>query len=430
MKTTLILFTIVFFAASCTNRKKVITSYTDYAEYLSPAMLASNNSKEEEFKFWTDRLSKNKKDETSLLKLAGLFADRFKTSGLVQDIIWSDSLYTAVLENAPEGNVDIYHSLATNAITQHKFRLASTYAEQALALKEKKAASLLIIADVALELGDYAKATRTLKQFTNKHAFAYLIREAKVKDHEGKLDTAILLMERAYERIKGNKTLAQWTLSNLADMYGHAGKIHKAYQTYLTVLENNPNDDYALKGIAWVALSNDHNTADSKTIMNTLASQKRMPEAYLLLAEIAAVEGNENEKIKNLKKFIAIASQPSYKTMYHKYLAILYAEEFQNSEACLTIAREEIRNRPTPQSYDLLAWGYYHEKNFKKALEVAMEKVEHQTFEPETYYHLGMIYLAAGDRIQARHYLEEALTSEFELGPSIGEKVKKTLNTL
>jgi tetratricopeptide (TPR) repeat protein len=430
MKTTLILFTIVFFAASCTNRKKVITSYTDYAEFLSPAMLASNNSKEEEFKFWTDRLSKNKKDETSLLKLAGLFADRFKTSGIVQDIIWSDSLYTAVLKNTPEGNVDIYHSLATNAITQHKFRLASTYAEQALALKDKKAASLLIIADVALELGDYAKATRTLKQFTNKHAFAYLIREAKVKDHEGKLDTAILLMERAYERIKGNKTLAQWTLSNLADMYGHAGRIDKAYQTYLTVLKNNPNDDYALKGIAWVALSNDHNTTDSKTIMTTLASQKRMPEAYLMLAEIAEVEGNEIEKMRNLRKFKDLVSLPAYKTMYHKYLAILSAEEFQNPEACLAIAKVEIENRPTPQSYDLLAWGYYNQKNFEKALEVAVDKVEHQTFEPEAYYHLGMIYLATGNKVQARYYLEEALSSEFELGPSICEKIKETVSTL
>ena len=48
-----------------------------------------------------------------------------------------------------------------------------------------------------------------------------------------------------------------------------------------TVLKNNPDDDYALKGIAWIAFSNDNNTIDSKNIMNTLASRKRMPEAYL-----------------------------------------------------------------------------------------------------------------------------------------------------
>jgi len=429
MKTTPILFVIILIT-SCTQPQKEISSFADYERYLRPAQSVSNDPKEEEFRFWTERLSTNHNDATALLKIAGLFAERFKLTGQIQDIVMSDSLYTAVLRFTPEDNVSIYHCLAANAVAQHKFRLAGTYAKKALEQNDKKAASLLIMTDVALELGDYAKARRTLNQFSNKNAFAYLIREAKLKDHEGKLDTAILLMEKAFDRIKGNKALAQWTLSNLADMYGHAGEIDKGYEAYLNVLTNNPQDDYALRGIAWIAISNDRNTVDSKAIINTLVARKRMPEAYLLLAEIAEVEGNETEKIKNLKKFMAMASLPSYKTMYHKYLAILYAEEFQDPEACLKIASEEIMNRPTPQSYDLLAWGYYHQKNFKKALEVATNSVEHQTFEPEAYYHLGMIYLAAGNRARARFYLEEALASEFELGPSIGEKIKKTINTL
>lgn len=421
---------VIIFTTSCSQPKEDISSLADYISYLSLVESVSNDSKEDELRFWSARLSANHHDATALLKIAGLFAERFKSTGQINDILLSDSLYTTALKYTPDDNVGIYHCLAANAITQHKFRLAGKYAEKALAQNDKKAASLLIMTDVALELGDYAKAKRTLNQFSNKNAFAYLIREAKLKDHEGKLDTAILLMEKAYDRIKGNKALAQWTLSNLADMYSHAGKIDKGYQAYLDVLANNPLDDYALKGIAWIVLSNDRNTVDSKTIMNTLVARKRMPEAFLLLAEIAEVEGNEIEKMKNLKKFMAMASLPSYKTMYHKYLAILYAEEFQNPEACLAIAREEIINRPTPQSYDLLAWGYYHHKNFKKALEVALEKIEHQTFEPEAYYHLGMIYLAAGNRVRGRFYLEEALASEFELGPSIGEKIKKTIDTL
>jgi Tfp pilus assembly protein PilF len=59
----------------------------------------------------------------------------------------------------------MYQCLATNAITQHKFRLAKEYTEKAIALKDKKAGSLMIFTDVSLELGDYATARRTLQQF-------------------------------------------------------------------------------------------------------------------------------------------------------------------------------------------------------------------------------------------------------------------------
>jgi len=429
MKTISILTLILLFALSCDKKKKTVAAFVDYAPYLTISKASSDLSKEE-LRFWNGRLVQNQDDDVALVKLAGLYAERFKTTGQIQDILLSDSLYHSSFSSTLGGNVDILHCLATNAITQHKFRLAKDYAEKALAIKDKKAATLLILTDVSLELGDYARATRTLKQFKNKKSFAYLIREVKLKDHEGKLDTAIILMEQAYQRIRGNRALAQWTLSNLADMYGHAGRIEEAYRTYLTVLKIDPHNDYALKGIAWIAFSNDGNASDAKKIMTALASRKRMPEAYLMLAEIASVERNEAEKLLYLQKFLSLVDQPTYKTMYHKYLATIKAEDLKNPEACIAIAKEEIVNRPTPQSYDLLAWGYYNQQNFEKALDVAQRNVEEQTFEPDAYYHLGMIYLASGDKQKSKQYLKEAQKSEFELGPSISEKITEALKKL
>ncbi len=421
---------ILLFLASCSEEKKQITKWEDYAIYLTNTQAASNEPIQQELKFWKDRLQKNEQDETALVKLAGLHSELFKSTGFVDHILLSDSLYHQVLEQYPDGNVEVYHSLSANAISQHKFQSAKTNAEKALALKDKKAASLLILVDVSLELGDYARANRILEQFKNKNSFAYLIRKTKMNDHEGNLDSAITCMERAYDRVKGNKSLAQWSLSNLADMYGHAGRIEKSYQTYLQVLKQNPQDDYSLKGIAWIALSNDHNIKDAKTIVDALALRKHMPEAHLMLAEMAEMQGNEPVKIDHLKKFRELVSQPAYKTMYHKYLAEIAAEDFNDAETCIAIAQEEIANRPTPQSFDLLAWGYYHQKNFTKALDVAAHQVENQTFEPDTYYHLGMIYLANGYKEQARHFLMEALQSEFELGPSTTKKIKAAIQSL
>ncbi len=428
-KITVIIFMLLC-GVSCQRQKVSVTNWSDYQAFLSPSMATAQHSTDTEMTFWENRLLENINDEASVIKLAALYAERFKASGLVKDIVTSDSLYTRILKNYPDGSVDIYHALAANAITQHKFRTAYRYAESALALKDKKATSLLILTDAALELGNYARAVETLREFRNKHSFAYLIRQAKLQDHAGNLDTAIVMMEKAHSRVKGNKSLAQWTLTNLADMYGHAGRVHDAYRTYLKVLEQNPSNDYALKGIAWIALSHDHNTVESKTIVKTLAARKKMPEAYLMLAEIAEMNGDEKEKKNCLKVFKSMVEQPGYKTMYHKYLAVIEADEFHNADACINIAREEIRNRPVPQSYDLLAWGYYHQKDYAKALDLIRNNVENRTFEPDAYYHMGMIYAASGDPRQAKKYLRDALESGFELGPSVCKKIKETLLTL
>lgn len=430
MKTPFPLALLFICFVSCSDQRKNITRLDDYQSYLINRQVGSPDPIQEEMAFWNKRLKKNKGDEASLLKIAGLHEALFKSSGLVRHILLSDSLYRAVLKKYPEGNVAIYHSLASNAIAQHQFQLAKNYAEKALALKDKRATSLLILADVSLELGDYAKAKQILKQFKNKNSFAYLIREAKLKDHEGHLDSAIVRMQKAYKRVKGNSSLAHWTLSNLGDMYGHAGKIEDSYQTYLDVLKLNPNDDHVLKGIAWIALSNDHNISDAKKIINALAARKRMPEAHLMLAEIAAMESDEKERLRHLKKFKDLVSPAGYRTMYHKYLALLESEDFNNPDASVAIAKEEIANRPTPQSFDLLAWAYYHQKKYKQALDVASRHVQDQTFEPESYYHLGMIYQANGYPEQAQHYLEEALRSDFELGPSISKKITTALQNL
>jgi tetratricopeptide (TPR) repeat protein len=424
----ILLFYFVFVLAGCTERNHPVARFEDYHQYLTNSMFVEHDPISEEINFWSHRLQKNPSDESSLLKLAGLYAEMFRTTGSIADIKRSDSLYNHVLRQGSE-NSEIYQSLSANAIAQHKFHDAKNYAEKALSLKDKKAASLLILVDVSLEIGDYAKANQILDSFRNKNSFAYLIRKAKARDQEGMTDSAIVCMEKAYERIKGNKLLAQWALSNLADMYGHAGMVEKAYASYLDVLEINPDHDHSLEGIAWICFSHDGNFQDARKIINALAMRSFMPESHLLLAMIDEMEGNESQKKYHLNKFKSLVSRAGYSAMYNKYLSLVEAEEFNPVQA-VSIAEQEITNRPTPQSYDLLAWAYYNKKDFETALDISTRKVRDQTFEPDAIYHLGMIYLANGNRELAREYLNQALESEFELGPSISRQIKAALGDI
>ena len=69
-------------------------------------------------------------------------------------------------------------------------------------------------------------------------------------------------------------------------------------------------------------------------------------------------------------------------------------QEKNSYEKALAIAQKEIKNRPTPLSYDLLAYVYYQKGDYKKALDIANTHVTNQTSEPVAQYHLADIYLS------------------------------------
>lgn len=421
-------FIVLLLAISCEENKK-ITKPQDYERYLHVKLNAGEGGITEEIEFWNQRLEAMREDEVSIAKLAALHAKRFAANGTYNDIITSDSLYQLLLRR-DSSNVLALQSLAANSISQHQFQRALGFATQASKIGDKRAVSLLILADVFLEIGNYPGASRILGDFKNKSSFAYLIRKAKLKDHEDQLDSAIVLMESAYGRARGNHELSLWALSNLGDMYGHAGRIGDAYYSYLRVLENDPHNDYALRGIAWILLSYERNTREAKKIIEILMQRSNMPEGYLMLAEAASMEGDNKVHKIHLNSFIKAVARPGMQTMYNRYIGLVFLDELGKFELAQEIAEEEIQSRPTAESYDLLAWTYFHQKDYANALTVVEKQIEGHTSEPICVYHMGMIHLVNGNHEKAERYLREALAAEFELGPVTAQKIKKALATI
>jgi tetratricopeptide (TPR) repeat protein len=219
-------------------------------------------------------------------------------------------------------------------------------------------------------------------------------------------------------------------MSNLGDMYGHASRISESYQAYLEVLKQDPDYDHALKGIAWIAVVHDRNTQEAKRILNFIDTRKATPDMHLMLAEIAEVENDAGEKKKQLELFTNEARNSKYGGMYNTYLAKLEAEEFSNPQTAISIAEQEIQNRPTPLSYDLLAWGLFHKGEYREALEIANKNVLNRTYEPVALYHMAMIYKSNGLEKEARNYFEQASESSFELGPTISKRIELEIKTL
>lgn len=387
---------------------------------------------ETELKFWEERLAKDTSNFIAMEKLAGLKTKRFRMTGIMEDLKESDAYLQRAAKQLGGKEADFYHHLCLNAITRHKFKLARDYNNQARKLTGDTYTSSLLAFDVAMELGSISLAKAKLRQLRNFESFDVLVRRSKLADNQGDLKKAIGLMEKAFDKIKDRSGAALycWALANLGDMYGHAGEIEKSYKAYVEVLQKNPDYDYALKGIAWIAYAHDANSKEAKRILHYLIKRSQFPDYNLLLAEIAEFEGNQTKKEMYLTTFKLEAEKPQYEEMCNKYLALLYAGELKDSRKAIQIAREEIRNRPTVQSYDLLAWSLFQNGQIKNAARIVREFIEGASSEPEILYHAGVILKSAGERQKARQYLLEAKEANFELGPVTARQIEKALSEL
>jgi tetratricopeptide (TPR) repeat protein len=376
-------------------------------------------------------LNNNPEDAISKASLAGLYSARFKIAGNINDIYASDSLYRIANSFFKTYSSSIYRSLATNCVTQHKFHQAQLYLDTAVSMGDDLYLTLLMRCDVAMELGEMAIAEQSLQFLPDKNNFDYLIRKAKLLDHKGDLDGAIKKMEAATQKAIESKkdALYLWAKSNLADMYGHANRYKESYQCYLDVLQKKPDYLYALKGIAWLAFSYDKNPTEANRIINYLSGIHPVPDYDLLQAEIAAYE-KDNMTAEDLKnRFINSVSHSRYGDMYNKHVFYLMIDKNTDLEKALQLAKREVDNRPTSQSYDLLAWAYYNMGKKAEALRLAQNYVENQNYEPEALYHLGIIY-ANTDNKKARYFMKQAEISAFELGPNLTAQVRYALKTI
>ena len=158
-------------------------------------------------------------------------------------------------------------------------------------------------------------------------------------------------------------------------------------------------------------------------IIDIISKTHNTPDFYLLKAQIAEYENNSISKTKNLTAYFNMLNHINYGAMYNKYNALVYADNKATASKALEIAKIEIDHRPTPDSYDLLAWSYYNLGNSKKALEIAQKYVAGKSFEPKLNFHLATIYKANNLTEKIAPIKEELLKSTFELGPNLEQKI-------
>ena len=384
-----------------------------------------------ELNFWKERLTADTGNFLNMKELAAHHNEVFKLTGNVKELIAADSLLRLSTQKVNDKEASILYALSQTSITQHRFKEAYQFNLAAEKTNSDPYINNLLHFDAGMELGKYYEASEKIADLKDKKSFDYLIRKAKLEDHNGKIDKAIELMEQASAMVKDKKKSAyMWALSNLADMYGHAGRVKDAYNAYINVLKMDSSNLYCLKGIAWIAFSHDKNTVEAKRILNFILSQTNMSDINLMLAEIAEWEGDTKYKETCISNFLNEVNKPGYGGMYNKYLIHLYTNDLKNYNKAMNIALQEIERRPTPETYNWLAYVYFNKGETDKAFEIIRDHVNKRTYEPDALMNIGFIYAETGKKEEAKEILEECLESSFELGPATTIQIKEKLKLL
>jgi tetratricopeptide (TPR) repeat protein len=425
MKTLSTLLLVSFLMLSCNQKSNTITSQKDYDKYLEIKDNKSRDFVQGEIDFWENKFVAAPNQILYLSLLASNYSKLFENTGNVKYLYKAEELLLKSNETYKYSVVGTIRSLARNYISQHRFKEALGLANKALAIGEGMKETQKLLFDINMELGNYVQAEENLKNLNDASDFDYLIRISKWNDYLGDLKTAISLMEKAKDIaiLNNNKYLQIWTYSNLGDLNGHGGNIQKSYDYYLKTLELEPNNSYALKGIAWIAFSHERNTVEAKRIIDKISIRHHTPDFYLLKAQIAEYENNTSAKNENLTAYFQMLDSINYGAMYNKYNVLIYADDKSTASKALEIAKIEIAHRPTPDSYDLLAWSYYNLGDTKKALEIAEKYVVGKSFEPKLNYHLATIYKANNKEAKMVPIKQELLNSIYELGPNMEQKI-------
>ncbi|MDO1498918.1 hypothetical protein Q2T40_00605 [Winogradskyella maritima] len=113
--------------------------------------------------------------------------------------------------------------------------------------------------------------------------------------------------------------------------------------------------------------------------------------------------------------------------MYNAHNVSLYLTETEEYAKALRLAKKEVANRPTPESYSLLAYSYFKMGNVEKALEIVESQIEGKTFEPGILLNAAEIYKAAGYDKKVIDLKQELLSAVYELGPGTKQDIVNLL---
>lgn len=423
---------LVFLLAACISCRNNATQLIDpsladslIAHYTPPPAF---NSVDQEMQFWKSRIDPRNPGMVNEAKYAATLVTRFHQQGNIRDIKKADSIVRKIdtLFNHKEAGPLL--SLVAYSILQHRFSEADSFLVKANAIGLKRYERLTSLFDVSFETGRYDNAGIAVNQLKADADYGYYFRRSKMDHLNGALDSSIGAMREAAALAGNSSYLRQVALSNTADLYVHAGQLDKARDLYLQCIGINSADFHSMTGLGWIALVHDHNDSLAQRIFQFVQSTCRLPDPLFKLTQMADARGDSTLQKKYAAEFVSAATGPIYGNMYNKYLIELYTGILHSPDQAVNLARKELHNRATPQTYAWYAWSLVKNNQKEEAQKIFNQFVSGKPLEGPELYWMGKLMQELNKGYNASEFFKAAYKNKYDLSPGMVRDIEKIRN--
>ena len=413
---------------SCKNdeRRLVSSLFIDslITHYAPPAIAVEN---EKELVFWKSRINPAMTGYLNESRYAGCLNMQFRFSGEIDSLRKADSVLLKIDRdfNHKEASTDM--AMVAHCITRHRFSEADSFLQVAKRLGLRPHESFTTSFDVDFELGRYPEAKTELNAIRSTNDFGYYFRKSKIDHLEGELDSSIRDMDEAARLAGGNDYLKGVALSNAGDLCIHAGNLSEARDVYMQCIRLNSGDVHSLMGLGWIALVHDRDYSLAERIFRFAQSKTRLPDPLFKLTQMAGAQGDTALQARDAQAFVRAAMAPDYGRMYNKYLIQLYTGVLHHPALADSIAKDELNNRATPQTYAWYAWALLADHKMDQAYEVYQQHVSGKPLEGLELYWMGRLMEALDKGYNAREFFKAADKTRYDLDPADAKYIQGKL---
>lgn len=414
-----------FLFASCKREKAILVekTYVDslITHYTLPRQVRDNQT---DMVFWKNRILPNNPGQASESRYASTLITRFHEFGDIQDVKAAEAVEKGINKTYNNSLGGTFVSLAAMGMLQHHFAQADTLLQIAKKKGIETFTANTMSFDVDFELGRYSEAEHYLKLLSKQKDYSYYFRRSKFDHLNANIDSAIANMMKAAELGKESPYLEGVALSNAGDLYIHSGDLEKAAELYKKCIQLNSVDFHSMMGLGWIALVHDKNDVLAQRIYQFVQTKNKLPDPLFKLYQMAQQRGDKALEKDYATQFVKAATDTVYGQMYNKYVIEIYTGILNQPAKAEYLAKNELNNRSTPQTYAWYAYTLFVNGKKDDAYKVFEGHVSGEPLEGLELYYMGKMMKGLGKGYNAQEFFKAADKNLYDLSPEMQKDVQ------
>jgi tetratricopeptide (TPR) repeat protein len=421
---------IIFASWRLTSARGLPSSLEEMYGYVADSTSRTSASTDAQIQTLQDRLRTNPNDWQAYSQLGLVYLQKAREIGDPTYYQKSEEALDKALAFQPDDYASISAKGAL-ALARHEFLSALEWGERAVQINPDRTYAYGVMADAQIELGRYAEAVETLQTMIDlRPDMSSYSRVSYIRELHGDTAGALQMMQLAVDSGVPNAENTAWVRTQLANLYFNNGDLERAEIEYQRTLQDRPNYVYALTGLGRVRAAQGEVDEAIKLLTQAVAIMP-MPEFVITLGDLYQITGQQ-EAAEGQYNLVA-AIEKLYRANgvdMDMEIALFHADHDQQLNETLVLARKAYANRPSIHGADALAWALYKNGNYDEAQKYSQEALQLKTKDALKLFHAGMIALRLEDQVQARTYLEQALTINPHFSVLYADEARRTLETL